>query len=248
LSNQIFRQILLITDGCSNVGTDPVYAAQVAKEKGVAVNVIALLDRETAGRSGQQEAQNIAAAGGGLCRIVTVGQLAQTMQMVTQQTMQLTLQQVVNRELRAIVGQETEELPPETRMRVAKYMDDLGDAAELHLALTIDMSASMLPKIPAMRDAIRDLELSLQARSGHHELAIVAFPGEGGEDVAVLCRRGTLAELNALTSQLKASGSTPTGPAIVTSMNVLLQPSDGGVPRKGKDERPGGGEDVSYVV
>ena len=38
------KQILLITDGCSNIGCNPVYAAETARRNGIAVNVIGIVD------------------------------------------------------------------------------------------------------------------------------------------------------------------------------------------------------------
>ncbi|GAB6891507.1 hypothetical protein JCM14450A_25130 [Geobacillus stearothermophilus] len=38
------RQILLITDGCSNHGEDPAAMAALAREQGITVNVIGVLD------------------------------------------------------------------------------------------------------------------------------------------------------------------------------------------------------------
>ena len=38
------RQILLITDGCSNKGEDPASVAALCYEQGITVNVIGILD------------------------------------------------------------------------------------------------------------------------------------------------------------------------------------------------------------
>lgn len=39
------KQILLITDGCSNSGEDPIAMAALAKEQDITVNVIGVMDR-----------------------------------------------------------------------------------------------------------------------------------------------------------------------------------------------------------
>src|SRR5579875_795316 len=93
------RQILVITDGFSNVGEDPVAAAGRARKRNIAVNVIGVVDSGEMGIRGQEEAMSIADAGGGMCRIVRPVELSATAQMLTHQTMQLTLQQVVNEQL-----------------------------------------------------------------------------------------------------------------------------------------------------
>ena len=46
------KQIILVTDGCSNVGVSPVSAAAQAYEEGVVVNVIGIVDRSEYGEYG----------------------------------------------------------------------------------------------------------------------------------------------------------------------------------------------------
>ena len=69
----MMKQILLITDGCSNVGVSPVIAAAQAQTEGVTVNVIGVIDHGELGVLGSEEIQEIAAAGGGMSRIVNSG-------------------------------------------------------------------------------------------------------------------------------------------------------------------------------
>ncbi|UOF91831.1 VWA domain-containing protein [Fodinisporobacter ferrooxydans] len=215
------RQILLITDGCSNSGMDPVYVAQAAHEQGITVNVIGILDGGALGSKGEKEVENIAAAGGGMCRIVDSGQLKQTMQMMTRHTTQLTLQQVVNKELRSLIGQEQEELPPETRMKVARFVDNLTDEIDLQLVVVIDGSASMQTKMAQVQNAIRELDISLDVRNGEHDLALLLYPGSNGEDVQVMNRFGEKAQLTNLASRLTAQGCTPTGPALAVAVQMF---------------------------
>jgi len=54
------RQILVITDGCSNQGEDPVAMAALAKEQGVTVNVIGVMERDTIDEQGMREIEGIA--------------------------------------------------------------------------------------------------------------------------------------------------------------------------------------------
>lgn len=215
------KQILLITDGCSNSGIDPVYVAQAAREQGITVNVIGILDGGSLGSKGEREVQNIAAAGGGMCRIVESNQLKQTMQMMTRHTTQLTLQQVVNKELRNLVGQDQEELPPDTRVKVAKFVDDLTDEVLLQLVVVIDGSASMYSKMHSVQNAIRELEISLDVRSGSHEVAVILYPGQKEQDATVLNRFGEKIQLSKLASSLSAQGCTPTGPALTEAVQLF---------------------------
>ena len=219
----VLRQMLLITDGCSNIGTDPVYVAQAARERGAACSVIGILDDGALGERGRREARNIADAGGGMCRLVRVSDLAQTVQMVTRQTMQLTLHQVVNAELRQIIGGEAEELPPETRSKVARVVESMAEEVAVETALVIDVSASMASKMSAVREAIRDLEFGLRARTGHYRLLVITYPGQDGE-LATRHRHVTQAGMVAdLIADIKPAGNTPTGPALEAGLRALFE-------------------------
>src|SRR5699024_7439668 len=91
------KQILLITDGCSNQGEDPVAVAALAKEQGITVNVIGILDETQSEEAvGLQEVEGIAMSGGGISQLVYKEALPQTVQMVTKQAMTQTLQGFVN--------------------------------------------------------------------------------------------------------------------------------------------------------
>ncbi len=218
------QQLLLITDGCSNAGTDPVYAAQAGRARGIATSVIGILDDGALGEQGRREAENIAEAGGGMCRIVRIADLSRTMQMVTQQTMQLTLQQVVNKELRHLVGQEANALPPDTRTKVARFVDTVTEEADVQIGLVVDMSASMTTKMTAVREAIRDLELGLAARTGSHQLFVITYPGLHGEDAVVHSLESS--RVADAIGAMRAAGNTPTGPALDAAIRALLASRD----------------------
>src|SRR5574342_324066 len=93
------RQILLITDGCSNQGEDPIAMSALAKEQGITVNVIGVMEQDVIDDQGMKEIEGIALSGGGVSQIVYSQQLSQTVQMVTRKAMTQTLQGVVNKEL-----------------------------------------------------------------------------------------------------------------------------------------------------
>lgn len=230
------QQILLITDGCSNMGADPVEAARVAQEYGIAVNVIGIVDSGTLGSKGMQEVQKIAAAGGGMHRISEIRQLAQTMQMVTRLTMQMTVQQAVNRELQAIVGKELHDLSPDKRMEVAHMIDKAGEEAWLRLVLLLDVSASMRDKLPQVREAVHDLEIGIQARKGGHQVAVMMYP-DRGQSARILADFNENPRLSSISSELAAAGGTPTGPALFQAIQMFG--------RKGEKDY---GDAKSYVV
>ncbi len=110
------KQILLITDGCSNVGLSPVVAAAHAQSDGISVNVVGVLDHGDVGELGAAEIDEIARAGGGLSRMVNMRQLSQTVQMMTRKTVVQTIQLAVQKELKQVLGNGSiEALPPEKR-------------------------------------------------------------------------------------------------------------------------------------
>ena len=181
------KQIMLITDGCSNVGESPVMAAALAKQEGIIVNVVGIVDYGTIGELGSLEISEIAKAGGGMSRLSGTQNLAKTMQMLTRKTVVQTIQHAVNKELRQILGDATvEDLPPDKRSQVVEVIDELSENSDLDVALLIDASASMKPKLAAVEEAIRDMMLSLGARKGNSKLAVFHFPGlRGGEDAVL---------------------------------------------------------------
>ena len=63
------KQILLVTDGCSNVGVSPVVAAAQAYAAGITVNVVGIVDQGDLVEFGTTEIEEIAKAGGGLSRL-----------------------------------------------------------------------------------------------------------------------------------------------------------------------------------
>lgn len=220
------RQIVLITDGCSNVGMSPVIAAAGAQSEEIVVNVIGIVDHGEIGKRGAEEIEQIAAAGGGMSRIVTPQLLAQTVQMMTRKTVVHTVQQVVHKELKQILGhQEIDRLPPAQRAGVVQVIDDMAEKASIQIALLVDTSASMKPKLPAVKEAIRDLMLSLKAREGKSEIAVFHYPGTQKEmqNSAVLDAHWTedLAKIDNLFYKLNMKGTTPTGPALLQVVQYM---------------------------
>ena len=241
------KQILLITDGCSNVGLSPIVAAAQAYSEGITINVVGVLDGGDVGEYGAKEIQEIAHAGGGMSRMVNTRQLSQTVQMMTRKTVVQTIQQAVQKELKSVLGGSgfIEELPPEKRSEVVRVIDELGETSKLRVALLIDASASMKSKMAAVEEAIRDLMLSLQSRQGESEISVFHFPGNGSSDDVTLDLDWTtnLSGVQTLFPKLQMRGTTPTGPALLQVVEHY---------RSGKDDRRRGGEEdgmmSGYVV
>lgn len=216
MNKGILKQILLITDGCSNQGEDPIAMSALAKEQGVTVNVIGVMEEDTIDDQGMQEIEGIAMSGGGVSQVVYAKALSQTVQMVTRKAMTQTLQGVVNKELQQILGSKTsmEDLPPEKRGEVMEVVDELGETVELEVLVLVDTSASMRNKLPTVKEALLDLSLSLNARMGDNRFSVFVFPGKRKEVEKVLDWTPKLESLSSIFPKLSSGGITPTGPAI----------------------------------
>ncbi len=217
------KQILLITDGCSNQGEDPIAMSALAKEQGVTVNVIGVMEQDVIDDQGLKEIEGIALAGGGVSQVVYSQQLSQTVQMVTRKAMTQTLQGVVNKELQQILGgaKTMEDLPPEKRGEIMEVVDELGETVELEVLILVDTSASMKHKLPTVKEALLDLSLSLNARSGSNRFSVFVFPGKKTEVEKLLEWTPRLESLSSIFSKLTTGGITPTGPAIQEAISYF---------------------------
>ncbi|OEH92644.1 VWA domain-containing protein [Bacillus solimangrovi] len=214
------KQVLLITDGCSNQGEDPVAMAALAKEQGITINVIGVIQNDDVSEQGKREIENIALSGGGISQIVYAQMLSQTVQMVTRKAMTQTLHGIVNNELKQILGKQTsmEELSPEKRGEVMEVVDELGETMSLEVLILVDTSASMRDKLPTVKEALLDLSISLNARIGDNQFSVFAFPGKKQEVDKILDWTPQMESISSIFPKLATGGITPTGPAIQAAM------------------------------
>ncbi len=217
------KQILLITDGCSNKGEDPIAMAALANEQGITVNVIGVMEQDTIDEQGMKEIEGIALSGGGVSQVVYAQQLSQTVQMVTKKAMTQTLQGVVNKELQQILGSSKtmEDLPPEKRGEVMEVVDELGETVELEVLVLLDTSASMKQKLPTVKEALLDLSLSLNARSGENRYSVFVFPGKKKDVEKLMDWTPRLESLTSIFPKLSTGGITPTGPALKEAVSYF---------------------------
>lgn len=217
------KQILLITDGCSNHGEDPVAVAALAKEFGITVNVIGVMENDLIDEQGIREIEGIARQGGGVSQIVYAQALSQTVQMVTRKAMTQTLQGVVNQELRQILGNQAslENLPPEKRGEVLEVVDELNETINLEILILVDTSASMKHKLPTVKEALLDLSLSLNARMGNNQFSLFIFPGKRNEVDKLLDWTPRLESLTTVFTKFTPNGMTPTGPALKEAISYF---------------------------
>lgn len=210
------RQILLITDGCSNRGESPVKSAERAFKAGIVVNVIGIVDPGEEQDESLAEINDIATAGGGVSQIVYEQDLSQTVQAVTVQAMSQTIQGVINKELTQIFGEqkEIEDVEPEQRGEVIELVEELGETSNLEVLILVDTSASMHNKLNTIKEALLDLSYNLQSRAGNNEFAIFQYPNRD-EGISVVSNwTRELEAISVIFPKLKTGGITPTGPAI----------------------------------
>lgn len=219
------RQILLITDGCSNSGEDPIAIASLAKEEGITVNVIGIVDDGDLGEKGIEEVEGIAEAGGGISEIVYARQLSQTVQMVTRKAMTQTIQGVVNKEIAQILGdgKEIEDISPDKRGEVMEVVDELGETLDLDLLILVDTSASMRNKLPMVHEALIDLAVSLRSRLGDNFFALFSFPGKRKDVEKIISWTRELDSISSSFKKLSTAGITPTGPALQEGIRIMMK-------------------------
>lgn len=215
------KQILLLTDGCSNKGEDPAATAALASEQGITVNVIGIMNDQGIEESEElKEIEDIALSGGGISQLVYQQVLSQTVQTVTKQAMTQTLQGFVNKELKQILGsnQTMEDLDPEKRGEIMEVVEDLGETSDLEVLVLVDTSASMHDKLPTVKEALIDLSISLNSRIGRNRFAIYQFPGKRKDIQKVYDWSPRLDSISGAFPKLTSGGVTPTGPAIREAM------------------------------
>ncbi|WP_058305663.1 vWA domain-containing protein [Gracilibacillus massiliensis] len=215
------KQILLITDGCSNQGEDPAHIASIVAEQGITVNVIGILeDHHSEQPEGLEEVEEIASCGQGVSQIVYQETLSQTVQTVTKQAMNETLQGVVNKELTQILGNEKtmEELPPDQRGEVMEVVDELGETCDLEVLVLVDTSASMTNKLPTVQEALIDLSISMNARIGRSRFAVYQFPARKKAIQQLVDWTSKLESISSIFAKISSGGITPTGPALKEAM------------------------------
>lgn len=221
MKNGTLKQILLLTDGCSNQGEDPAAAATIAYHQGITVNVIGILDSDESEEShGLQEIEDVALSGGGVSQIVYSEALSQTVQMVTKQAMNQTIQGFVNKELEQILGkkQTLEDIEPDKRGEIIEVVEELGETTDLDVLILLDTSASMHHKLQMVKESLIDLSISLNARVGKNRFAIYSFPGKRKSIQKVLDWTPKLDSISSIFPKITSGGITPTGPAIREAM------------------------------
>jgi Ca-activated chloride channel family protein len=220
----IIKQIIIITDGRSNIGGDPEKAAALAKEKGIIISGIGIIDNSGEDENDIKEVEAIARAGGGIADFCYIENLGKTLQVLTQKTVNNTLECIVNKQLKSIAGIDISNVEPESRIRLVDFIEKYGDRVSLKCCIVLDTSKSMTYKLDMAKRCIKDLLNTLNCRQGEIKLSIITYPGTGYDICSVICPfTNDSLELEESLKSVKARGGTPTGPAIDMAARYISQ-------------------------
>ncbi|HYF81907.1 MAG TPA: VWA domain-containing protein [Clostridia bacterium] len=219
------KQIIVVTDGRSNVGISPIDAAKRAYSAGITLSTIGVINfRGSSDEKDIEEVEEIAKAGGGLCEYSHIEDLSRTIQNLTHRTAQRTIEQIVSRQLKAMMGEEIENLEPKSRLKIVDFIEKYGENINLKCIVVLDTSGSMREKLSIARRSVVELLESLQGRKGSSSIAVITYPGEDAGMCSIIC--GFTSDISILRQKLElisSGGGTPTGPAILKACELMYQ-------------------------
>lgn len=216
----MLNQIILITDGESNVGENPILAAKSAREKDIRVNTIGIIDNN---KEAMEELESIAEVGGGVFEATHLRNLSEALSKVTIKSVYQTIEEVVNSELKEVMDLDMKELNPTERTKVLKIIDRLGNESKLKCLILLDVSGSMKHKIEIAKKSIFELITFLKERKGVTEVGLMVFPGEGSYYELLWNFTEELDEIREKTNPIITGGTTPTGPAIEGAISMFCE-------------------------
>lgn len=218
----IIKQIILVTDGQSNIGGDPAKAAAEAYREGIIVNTVGIVEQKCTNEDALDEIVHIAKAGGGSYEYSYIDELFQTMQNLTYKTVNQTLKDVVDVQLKEMIGEGINNMEPESRGKILNYIDKFSDDVGIRCCVLLDSSGSMVSKIHIARHSILELVHSFKGRRGRVEIAVLAFPGRDIYTCDVLHNfNDTIERLEKCIYNVNLGGGTPTALAIREAVKLV---------------------------
>lgn len=216
----MLKQIIIISDGNSNVGPNPAEVAGVALEHDIRVNTIGIIDNYE-NRESVLELESIAQRGGGICELTDLTSLSETLSRVTMQSVYGTIEEVVSKELNNIMKENLNEMNPDMRNIIIDMIDNIGDEVPLKCLILLDTSGSMKKKIEIGKKSILELLMFLEERSGENQIGVIAFPGRK-RDYEFLCGfTDDYTKLRDYIRNIEIGGITPTGYAIEGAIKIF---------------------------
>ncbi len=216
------NQIIVVTDGRSNVGGNPIIAAKEAVGNNIIVSAIGIVEKLEEDEGPIEEVQNIAASGGGEWELTYIENLSTTLHMLTQRTVNKTINTVVNKQLKELIGAELDEIRPKRRNKFVEYIENVSDEIHIKCCILLDCSGSMKSKISKARESIIDLMNSLKGRKGKSEVAVIAFPGPKTEMTNIVNDfTDDIEYIKDEICNIRTNGTTPTAPAIYKAIELF---------------------------
>lgn len=228
-----FKQIILVTDGKSNSGTDPVLVAKQSIEEGITVSAIGIVGGHNFDGN-VDEIKNIAKAGSGIWELTDIDNLESTMCVLTRQTVCNTIQQVINKELVNIIGKKIDEVEIDSRKKIIDLINQVEEEMTLKCYIVLDCSKSMINKMEIAKKSLSRLLNNLNDRKGKTYVGLIAYPFGVEMDFRVITElTDDVKVLRNSMNEIKIGGLTPTGPALAKAVSLLSSKKEGEDHQKG---------------
>ncbi|MEW9122376.1 MAG: VWA domain-containing protein [Thermotaleaceae bacterium] len=221
------KQIILVTDGKSNIGGNPVTVAAQGAKQGIAINVVGIMEQKEMEDSFVNEVEEIARAGKGISEYSYIQNLGHTMHMVTQKSINKTIETIVGSQLKEMLGTELDGISPSSRNKIVNYMDTLEESLAIKCCIVMDCSGSMTHRIGTARQSIIELMNSLKGRKGESKVAVIAYPGDGEKHYKII--QHFTEDIDIIKQEilaLKAGGITPTASALSKAIEIFFEKLD----------------------
>lgn len=218
----MLNQIIIISDGQSNVGPEPSSIAELALNKDIRVNTIGIIDSDR-NKGSILELENIAEKGGGLCELTSLDNLSETLSRVTINSVYSSIEEVVSNELKELMDLDLNEISPNDRNKIVNMIEKIGNEVTLKCLILLDTSGSMKNKIAIARKSVLELLIFLGERKGENHIGFMTFPGKTGH-YQLLCDFTTdIDELKGEIENIDIGGITPTGYALQGAIKAFTK-------------------------
>lgn len=218
----MLKQIIIISDGQSNIGPNPANMAELALDKSIIVNTIGIIDN----RENQfpvLELEEIAERGGGVCELTNIDNLSEALSRITVKSVYNTVEEMVSQELKEILDVNMEEMAPIERNKFVKLVDRIGNEIDLKCLILLDISGSMKRKIDIARRSIFELLIFLEERIGENYIGVMVFPYKD-KHYKLLCDFTTdIDKLRKQVEIVETGGTTPTGFALEGAIEIFVE-------------------------
>jgi Ca-activated chloride channel family protein len=218
----MLKQIIIISDGQSNMGPNPVDVAALAFDNSIMVNTIGIIDNEK-NTLAIFELESIAEHGGGICELSNINNLSEALSRITVKSIYNTVEEMVSQELKEILDLNIEEINPKERHKFVRLIDKIGDEIDLRCLILLDISGSMRNKIEIAKKSIFELLLFLEERIGENHIGVMVFPYKNS-NCKLLC--DFTQDIDVLKKEIEiveTGGNTPTGFAIEEAIKIFVK-------------------------